>query len=65
MIELHTYTHSDTFQNSVEVGQTSKGKWYIKSIKLYFQPHEPPTALANLLDAHAEATLLVLKELPE
>lgn len=23
-------------QNSVEIGQTSKGDWYIKSIKVYF-----------------------------
>jgi len=31
----HIYTHSDTKQNSVEVGQTAKGLWYIKSIKVY------------------------------
>lgn len=23
-------------QNSIEIGQTSKGDWYCKSIKLYF-----------------------------
>ena len=26
---------SNSQQNSIEVGQTSKGEWYIKSVKVY------------------------------
>ena len=26
---------SDNHQNSIEVGQTSKGDWYVKSVKIY------------------------------
>ena len=33
--DQHIYHHSDTAQNSVEIGQTSKGQWYVKSVKLY------------------------------
>lgn len=31
---------SEPLQNSIEIGQSSKGDWYCKSIKLYFSNSE-------------------------
>jgi hypothetical protein len=40
MSEEHIYQHTEPMQDSLEVGQSAKGDWYIKSIKLYFDHKE-------------------------
>lgn len=48
----HVYNHSDGFQNSVEIGQTAKGEWYVKSLKLYFADGAVPSDVWSELEGY-------------
>ena len=54
---------SAPLQNSIEIGETSKNTWYIKSIKVYFGPEaeDRKNAITHLdeLKRWAEALLKV------
>jgi len=56
----HVYNHSDTLQSSVEIGQTAKGEWYVKSLKLYFETGAAPSDVWSELEGYrivAESSL--------
>jgi len=40
MDEMPVYEIAEPLQNSIEIGQSSKGDWYCKGIKLYFGNNE-------------------------
>ena len=53
---------SDSHQNSIELGQTSKGDWYIKSIKIYESDPEAQGILLRRSCERAEAIVKVRNE---
>ncbi len=56
---------SDELKNSIEIGQTSKCEWYIKSIKVYFGMEECDEAeTIKRLRRLKNYTESLVKELP-
>jgi len=52
--------YGNLLRNSVEIGQTSKGEWYTKSIELYFgsEEEEIVMVLGRLVRIKSELTAI-------
>lgn len=53
--DAHVYNHSDQHQSSAEIGQTAKGEWYVKSVKLYFEDDAGADEVGGRLEGYREA----------